>query len=74
MSNSRYKREIQILGNNIRKYRKERGLSQVDLETRTGIAQTDLSRIENSLSDIQFSTMVRIAEALLVSTIDLLQE
>jgi HTH-type transcriptional regulator, competence development regulator len=73
MAESRFNIEVKALGKNIRKLRKDKGLTQIDLETITRISQNDLSKIENGLLDLQFSRIVRIAEALEVGTADLLR-
>jgi transcriptional regulator with XRE-family HTH domain len=72
MTKRRYNIEIKALGVNVKKFRKERGLTQIDLESMTGITQNAISRIENGMLDIQFSRIVTIAEALQVATRDLL--
>ena len=74
MTQTRYDIEIVAFGKNVRKFRKKKGWTQVDMETNTGITQADLSRIESGLLDVQFSSIVRIAEALEVPTKDLLEE
>ena len=74
MTQSRYDIEIVALGKNVRKFRKKKGWTQVDLETNSGITQADLSRIESGSLDVQFSSIVRIAEALDVPTKVLLDE
>lgn len=72
MAENRYNIDIRVLGKNVRRFRKRRGWTQVDLETNTGIPQGDVSRIENGLLDLHFSSIVRLAEALEVPTKDLL--
>ena len=44
--------------------RSESGMTQKQLAAKTGIAQGDISRLENGLSNPSFSTLVRIAEAM----------
>jgi HTH-type transcriptional regulator, competence development regulator len=61
MAESRFNMEVKALGKNIRKLRKDKGLTQIDLETITHISQNDVSKIENGLLDLQFSRIVRIA-------------
>lgn len=39
-------------------------LSQLDLEIQSGINRTEISRIENGQKNIEFLTIVRLAEAL----------
>ena len=68
MAENRYNIEIGALGAAVRRYRRKKGWTQVDLEAATGITQADLSRIENGTLDLQFSSIVRLAEALDVPT------
>lgn len=44
--------------------RQDAGLTQLDMEIRCGISQTQVSRIENGQKNIEFSTLVMLAEAL----------
>jgi HTH-type transcriptional regulator, competence development regulator len=60
----RYKIEIAAFGKRLRQLRKKKGISQLDLEIQSGINRTEISRIENGLKNIEFMTMVRLAEAL----------
>ena len=47
----------------LRKARKSRGMSQREMENRTGIRQSHLSRIENGLVDPKLSHAVQMARA-----------
>ena len=64
MSEKRYKSELKALGKRIQEIRLRKGLVQLDLEVRTGISRSDISKIENGKSNIEFMTLVKIAEAL----------
>lgn len=55
--------EYQII-NAIINGRKENGLTQKELATRTGITQADISRLENGESNPSLKTMKRLAAAL----------
>jgi transcriptional regulator with XRE-family HTH domain len=44
--------------------RKEAGLSQADISKRSGIHNTEISRIERGLRDPRLSTIYRLADAL----------
>jgi HTH-type transcriptional regulator, competence development regulator len=68
MESKRYNREIVQFGENIRRLRTIKGLTQLDLEAATGIDRGDISRIENGRMDIQFSSIVKLAEGLETST------
>lgn len=71
MDSRRYNREIKQFGENVRRLRTQKGLTQFALEALTGIDRGDISRIENGLMDIQFSRIVKLAEGLEVITSDL---
>jgi len=71
MGERRYKSELKALGLRIRKIRETNNLVQLDLEVKTGISRSDISKIENGLKNIEFITIVKIAEALDVDIYDL---
>ena len=50
-----------IFGANFREARLKAGLTQVDVTARTGIQQSDLSRIENGRQNLTLGTMVTLA-------------
>ena len=60
----RYEIEIKAFGQRLRTLREEKGMSQLDLEIHSGINRTEISRIENGLKNIEFYTIVKLAEAL----------
>ncbi|WP_258539175.1 helix-turn-helix domain-containing protein [Chitinophaga oryzae] len=60
----RYLREQINLGKNIRAVRKAAGLTQLDIEVRTGIDRADISKIENGKKNIELYTIVKLAEAM----------
>lgn len=64
--------ELNKLGERIKKIRKSRKLTLVDLQLSSGIHDTDLSRIERGLDNIEFSTIFKIARGLGLETKDLL--
>jgi len=72
MESKRYSKEIKQLGENVRRIRLRKELTQFALEAITGIDRGDISRIENGHMDIQFSSIVKLAEGLEVPTTDLL--
>lgn len=74
MGIDRYTYELMELGKRIRYFRKRSKLTQVDLELRTGINNGDISRIENGQKNIEFYTIVRLAEALEVELQDLFKK
>ncbi len=58
------------IGDVIRSYRAERGLSQGDIERRTGLLRCYLSRVENGHTVPSLETLAKIAEALSISLAD----
>lgn len=66
-----FKIEIQKFGKRVRQLRKERNLTQVDLELLCKINNGDLSRIENGQTNIEFFTIVKLAKALGVQLYEL---
>ncbi|MCL5289293.1 MAG: helix-turn-helix transcriptional regulator [Acidobacteria bacterium] len=58
------------IGDVIRSYRAERGLSQGDIERRTGLLRCYLSRVENGHTVPSLETLAKIAEALDISLAD----
>jgi transcriptional regulator with XRE-family HTH domain len=57
---------------NLRRRRKELGLSQEQLGTRANIQMADISRYESGSRDPRITTVARLAQALEVSIADLL--
>ncbi|QJB34902.1 helix-turn-helix transcriptional regulator [Chitinophaga oryzae] len=55
---------LKIMGENIRRIRKAKGLTQIDIEVATGISGPNLSIIENGKTDIQVTKLVKLAIAL----------
>lgn len=60
----RYKTEIKAFGKRLKSIRQKKGLTQLDLELESGISRTEISRIENGQKNIEFFTIVKLAEAL----------
>src|SRR5271169_3397053 len=53
-------RQVQLVGRKIRQLRKERKLTQVELSSRLGIQQSDLSRMEQGEYRVSLDTLFRI--------------
>jgi transcriptional regulator with XRE-family HTH domain len=62
-----------IIGNNIRKIREIKGLKQENLAKNLGITTNGYGKIERGESSINIDRLNQIAEALGVSTLDILQ-
>lgn len=60
----RYELEIKAFGERFRELRKKKKLSQLDIEAMSGINRTEISRIENGQKNIEFFTIVKLAEVL----------
>ncbi len=60
MSSTNKVRQIQLVGQKIRKLRKEHKLTQVELSHRLGIQQSDLSRMEQGEYRVSLDTLFRI--------------
>lgn len=60
------------LGERIRKFRKEKGLTQAILGEQVGIEPSNISHIERAASKVGLNTLVKIANALSCSVDDLL--
>ena len=64
MGRTKYDIEIENFGKRLREIRMKQKLSQLDLEVKSGINRTEISKIENGLKNIEFFTIVKLAEAL----------
>jgi len=62
------------IGNRIREMRKARGLTQENLEQKSGISRNFISLVENNRKGISFSSIEKIAEALGLSSSQLLRD
>ena len=71
MGEKKYYEELKALGERIKRIRTEQNLVQLDLEVKTGISRADISKIENGLKNIEFITIIKIAEALEVEIVEL---
>ena len=65
--------ESEKLGNNLKKIRTEKGLSQVDIARELGVSRGFVSNIESGKRNPTLSTLTRLATALGVSTNELLK-
>ena len=60
MSSVEHIRQVQLVGHKIRQLRKEHKLTQVELSSRIGIQQSDLSRMEQGEYRVSLDTLFRI--------------
>jgi len=55
---------LDLLGEAIRQARKERNLTQEELGKLVGVKKAQISKIENSLTDARFETILKVFKAL----------
>ena len=55
---------LDLLGQTIRQVRKERNLTQTQLGLLVGVKKSQISKIENSLNDARFDTIIKVFKAL----------
>jgi HTH-type transcriptional regulator / antitoxin HipB len=55
---------LDLLGQTIRNIRKERNLTQEELGEMIGVKKAQISKIENSLTDARFDTVLKVFRAL----------
>lgn len=56
--------KLDILGDMIKKARKEQHLTQEQLGQLVGVQKAQISKIENNTKDVRFSTVMKVFEAL----------
>jgi DNA-binding XRE family transcriptional regulator len=72
-----YELRIDLLGKAIKKARKERKLTQKELGQLVGVKKAQISKLENSLTDARFETIIKVFKALNVKinfTVELLDQ
>jgi len=55
---------LELLGQTIKQVRKERNLTQEQLGKLVGVKKAQISKIENSLTDARFDTILKVFKAL----------
>ncbi len=63
-SRDTFELKMDLLGEAIRKARKERNLTQAELGKLVGVQRAQISKLENSLTDARFLTIVKVFTAL----------
>ena len=56
--------QLDIIGETIKNIRKERNLTQEQLGELVGVKKSQISKIENSLTDARFETILKVFKAL----------
>jgi len=64
---------LKIFGENLRRIRMEKGLSQRDLSSLCNIDNADISRMENGQVNVSLNTISQLADALEVPFLKLLK-
>jgi len=59
-----YELRLDLLGHSIRQARKERHLTQDQLGKLVGVKKAQISKIENSVTDARFSTILKVFKVL----------
>jgi len=59
-----YELRLDLLGEAIRRARKQRNLTQEQLGKLVGVQKAQISKIENSLTDARFETIIKVFKAL----------
>ena len=59
-----YELRIDLLGEAIKQARKERHLTQEELGELVGVKKAQISKLENSLTDARFETIIKVFKAL----------
>ena len=62
---------LELLGNNIKKYRKLKGYRQLDLAIAIDVSEEYISRIENGLKSVSLRKLFQLADVLEVKMTDL---
>lgn len=67
------KNEAQKLGRNLKRIRKEKGISQGDIVRKLGMTKSSVSNIENGKTNPTLATIAKLAKALGVPIEDLIK-
>jgi HTH-type transcriptional regulator / antitoxin HipB len=59
-----YELRLDVIGEAIKQARKERHLTQEELGRLVGVKKAQISKIENSLTDARFETIIKVFKAL----------
>jgi len=59
-----YELRLDVIGEAIKQARKERHLTQEELGQLVGVKKAQISKIENSLTDARFETIIKVFKAL----------
>ena len=65
---------LEVVGNNVKKYREEAGFTQSYLGGCFGATSCRIKMIEGGMADLKLSTLAKLAEYLDVKVIDLVED
>ncbi len=65
-----FNKELKAFGKRLKSIRKAQEITQLDLEIESGINRAEISRIENGQRNIEFYTIVKLADALKINVKD----
>jgi len=68
--NDRYNKEIKLFGERLKEIRLYRDMIQLDLSEAIGMERSEISKMEHGKKNVEFNTIVRLAEALDVEILD----
>lgn len=72
--NNEYASELRILGDRIRTLREKQGLSQEALGDKADLHRNYISRLELAQRNPTYTTLLKIANALSISIVDLIKD
>lgn len=67
------KQILEIFGQNLRRIRTEKGLSQRELSSLSGVDNAEISRMENGQVNVSLNTVAQLADALEVPFLKLVK-
>lgn len=67
------KSEAKRLGENLKRIREQKGISQVDISKSLGVSRGFVSNVENGKTNPTLATITKLAKAVGVSAVELLQ-
>jgi transcriptional regulator with XRE-family HTH domain len=63
--------QLKKFGKRLRQIRKQRNLTQLDLEVETGIYEAEISKMENGMQNVEFFTLSKLAFAFKIEILEL---
>ena len=63
LENDKYHDKLKVFGKRLKYFREKRNIIQLDLEIKSSINRTEISKIENGLKNIEFLIILKLADA-----------